>query len=192
MIDLRHRRSALTTASLAALTVLALSAMTTKAQGVPTPAPIVFFDIAGLDGAKQAAFYRDVFGWEGGPGGTLTVPVFGPTLAGALRTDPPSKVIYVGVDNVTSSLAQVVAHGGKIVRPPPGHAASNVARAAPSPHGRFCAGSARDERRIHSRSTPVFAPSVSRYRGRVQQASSRKLRRMISTLPCRCCAVASV
>ena len=81
------------------------------------PAPIVFFDIAGPDGAKQAAFYRDVFGWESGPGGTLSVPVSGPELGGALRADPANKIIYLGVDDVTASLAQVVAHGGKIVQP---------------------------------------------------------------------------
>ena len=81
------------------------------------PAPIVFFDIAGPDGAKQAAFYRDVFGWESGPGATLSVPVTGPVLAGALRNDPTNKVIYLGVDDVTASLAQVKAHGGKIVQP---------------------------------------------------------------------------
>ena len=79
-------------------------------------APIVFFDIAGIDGTKQAAFYRDVFGWESGPGGMLSVPVSGPALAGALRTDPANKIIYLGVD-VTASLAQVVAHGGKVVQP---------------------------------------------------------------------------
>ena len=49
------------------------------------PAPIVFFDIAGPDGAKELAFYRDVFGWESGPGGTLSVPVSGPALGGAIR-----------------------------------------------------------------------------------------------------------
>ncbi len=81
------------------------------------PAPIVFFDIAGPDGSKQAAFYKDVFGWETGPGSTLSVPIAGPVLAGALRSDPANKIIYLGVDDVTESLAQVVAHGGKVVQP---------------------------------------------------------------------------
>ena len=81
------------------------------------PAPIVFFDIAGTDGTKQAAFYRDVFGWQSGPGGTLSVPVAGSALAGALRTDPAGKIIYLGVNDVTASLAHVVAHGGRIVQP---------------------------------------------------------------------------
>ena len=81
------------------------------------PAPIVFFDIAGPDLAKQAAFYRDVFGWELGPGGTLSVPVAGAALSGALRQDPADKIVYLGVDDVTASLAQVEAHGGTIMQP---------------------------------------------------------------------------
>lgn len=100
----RPRQSALTKVFLTALTVLTLSGVETGAQGAPTPAPIVFFDIAGADGTKQAAFYRDVFGWESGPGGTLSVPVSGTTLAGALRTDPANKIIYLGVDDVTACL----------------------------------------------------------------------------------------
>lgn len=42
---------------------------------------------------------------------TLNVSVSGPALAGALRTDPTYNIIYLGVDDVTASLAQVVAHG---------------------------------------------------------------------------------
>ncbi len=80
------------------------------------PAPIVFFDIAGPDIVKQAAFYRDVFGWESGPGGMLSVPVAGPALMGTLREDPADKVIYLGVDDVTATLAQVEAHGGTIIQ----------------------------------------------------------------------------
>lgn len=87
------------------------------AHAAPAPAPIVFFDIAGTDLARQTAFYRDVFGWEAGPGGTLRVPVGGSPLPGLLRTDPADKIIYLGVDDVTGTLAQVVAHGGKIVQP---------------------------------------------------------------------------
>ncbi len=101
----------------AVLIALAFSAAAPVVKGAPMPAPIVFFDIAGPDAAKQTAFYRDVFGWENGPGGTLSVPVSGPALPGALRQDPAGKIIYIGVDDVTASLAQVVAHGGKIVQP---------------------------------------------------------------------------
>ena len=62
--------------SCAVLIAVALSTLKTPAQGTPMPPPIVFFDIAGPEGAKQAAFYRDVFGWESGPGGALSVPIW--------------------------------------------------------------------------------------------------------------------
>lgn len=80
------------------------------------PAPIVFFDIAGPDMAQQAAFYRTVFDWDVAPGGGFTAPVVAP-LPGTLRADPAQKIIYVGVDDVTATLARIVANGGKIVQP---------------------------------------------------------------------------
>lgn len=79
-------------------------------------APIVFFDIAGPDFASQAAFYKAVFGWEVGPGGSLTVSAQAP-LPGLLRVDPPEKVIYLGVADITATLAEVVARGGAVVAP---------------------------------------------------------------------------
>ena len=91
------------------------SLLATKAHA--EPAPIVFFDIAGPNLAAQSAFYRDVFGWSSAAGGTLTVPVRGPVMPGALRQDPANKVIYIGVSDVSAALAQVVAHGGGIVAP---------------------------------------------------------------------------
>ena len=78
--------------------------------------PIAFFDIAGPDQAAQEAFYAGVFAWEVGPGGSLTAPVQQP-LMGLLRTDPAEKVIYLGVPDVTATLAAVVAHGGQVVAP---------------------------------------------------------------------------
>ena len=80
------------------------------------PAPIVFFDIAGPDMAKQAAFYRTVFDWDVGPDGRFTAPAAAP-LAGTLRADPAEKVFYLGVDDVTATLAKIVANGGQIVAP---------------------------------------------------------------------------
>ena len=80
------------------------------------PAPIVFFDIAGPDMASQAAFYRTVFDWEIRPDGGFTAPAAA-ALAGTLRADPAGKIIYVGVDDVTATLARIVANGGKVVQP---------------------------------------------------------------------------
>jgi len=80
------------------------------------PAPIVFFDIAGPDMAKQAAFYRTVFDWDVAADGRFSAPAAAP-LAGTLRTDPAEKVLYIGVDDVTAALARIVANGGQVVAP---------------------------------------------------------------------------
>ncbi len=79
------------------------------------PAPIVFFDIAGPNPEAQNLFYAKVLCWTSA-GGQLTAPVTSP-LPGSLRADPPDKVLYLGVDDVTATLANVVAHGGTIDTP---------------------------------------------------------------------------
>ena len=86
------------------------------AQGGRMPAPIVFFDIAGPDMAKQAAFYRAVFDWDVAPDGRFSAPAAAP-LAGTLRADPADKVLYFGVDDVTAALARITAAGGQVVAP---------------------------------------------------------------------------
>ncbi len=95
---------------------LALAHPAAAATGGHMPAPIVFFDIAGPDMARQAAFYRTVFDWDVGADGRFTAPAAAP-LAGTLRADPAEKVIYIGVDDVTATLARIVANGGQIVAP---------------------------------------------------------------------------
>ena len=52
-------------------------------------------------------------GWQIGEAGTFTVPVTSP-LQGAVREDPVEKRIYVGVDDVSATLADVVRSGGSI------------------------------------------------------------------------------
>ncbi len=86
------------------------------APGGPMPAPIVFFDIAGPDLARQAAFYKAVFGWDVAADGRFTVASASP-LPATLRADPADKVIYLGVDDVTAALAKVTANGGSVVAP---------------------------------------------------------------------------
>jgi predicted enzyme related to lactoylglutathione lyase len=78
--------------------------------------PIVFFDIAGTDAAVLSSFYSHLFGWEIGPGGTFAVPVTSP-LPGAIRDDPPEKRIYIGVDDVTATLAAIEEAGGAVDAP---------------------------------------------------------------------------
>ena len=76
--------------------------------------PIVFFDIAGPDLASQSAFYAGGFGGEVAAGGNVTVPSHA-QLSGLLRVDPMEKVLYIGVDDVTATLAEVVRLGGQVV-----------------------------------------------------------------------------
>ena len=79
-------------------------------------APIVFFDIAGPDLAAQRDFYAQVFGWSPTPDGRVTVPA-ATALMGALRADPAEKMLYLGVADVTASLAKIVQQGGAIEAP---------------------------------------------------------------------------
>ncbi|MEJ0027752.1 MAG: VOC family protein [Rhizomicrobium sp.] len=78
-----------------------------------TPAPIVFFDIAGPDQDKQHAFYAGVFGWTIDPSGAIK----NAGLDGTLRKDPADKILYLGVPDVTAALAQVTAAGGTVIVP---------------------------------------------------------------------------
>jgi predicted enzyme related to lactoylglutathione lyase len=86
-------------------------------------APILFFDIAGPDIAKQMAFYENVFGWrptgdpyeDRGPKQNIMVTTAAPsTLKAALRTSAPEKVIYIGVPDITATLDKVVENGGRV------------------------------------------------------------------------------
>ena len=84
------------------------------------PAPIVFFDIAAPELAGQAAFYKEVFGWDVDAGGGFAVPVASP-LHGNLRVESPAqgpiaeRVIYIGVPDINAALAKITAHGGSVV-----------------------------------------------------------------------------
>lgn len=79
-------------------------------------APIVFFDIAGENHEAQTAFYSKVFEWEITDDGRFSVNVASP-LPATLRTDPAEKVIYLGVPDVTATLGQIEAHGGRVLAP---------------------------------------------------------------------------
>lgn len=81
--------------------------------GSMTSAPIVFFDIAGPDAAKLKQFYAGNFGWDIDAAGGIKTPA----LEGALRQDPPEKIIYIGVPDIDAAMAGVTASGGAIVTP---------------------------------------------------------------------------
>jgi len=78
--------------------------------------PIVFFDIAGADTAKQTSFYHSVFGWERDQRGNVSVPVTSP-LGGTIRAGSNETRLYIGVPDVTASLALITQHGGTVDAP---------------------------------------------------------------------------
>jgi uncharacterized protein len=79
-------------------------------------APVVFVDIAGPDIGQLASFYSNVFGWGIGTDGRFTISVASPLLA-TLRQDPADTMLYLGVDDVTASLAKIQGNGGAIIAP---------------------------------------------------------------------------
>ncbi len=79
-------------------------------------APIVFFDIAGPDLNAQSAFYSKVFGWDIAADGRFSAPA-APRLEATLRADPADKLLYLGVEDVTATLAEIVANGGSVDAP---------------------------------------------------------------------------
>ncbi|QEH32506.1 Glyoxalase-like domain protein [Aquisphaera giovannonii] len=78
--------------------------------------PIVFFDIAGPDDVALRNFYAAVFGWQADPFGQVRVDATTP-LPGMFRKRPPDTLIFLGVPDVSASLAEVDARGGKIEAP---------------------------------------------------------------------------
>jgi hypothetical protein len=104
--------------------MLGAAALTlTPVGAMATPAPIVFFDIAGTAQNNLAAFYKTVFDWDAGPDGRLApVPVASP-LPGLLRSEQggqgpvAERILYVGVPDIPAALAKITANGGQIVLP---------------------------------------------------------------------------
>ena len=81
------------------------------------PAPIVFFDIAGPDLAKQQAFYDVVLSIKTDAIGRFQAPAIGAAIPALLRTDPNETVVYFGVPDINATMQTVVANGGKIHAP---------------------------------------------------------------------------
>lgn len=76
-------------------------------------APIVFIDIAGPDEDGLRAFYESVFDWPTGQSATFA-PGNTANLDMTIRKDPAEKLFYIGVPDVTETLAKIEAAGGKI------------------------------------------------------------------------------
>jgi predicted enzyme related to lactoylglutathione lyase len=99
--------------SLHLVTLLAAASAGAAPCETHCPAPIVFFDIAGPDVAQLHTFYAKVFDWSINAQHAIDRASAG--VDGTLRQDPPEKVIYLGVPDVTAALAAVEAAGGTIV-----------------------------------------------------------------------------
>lgn len=78
--------------------------------------PIVYFEIAGPDGASLRSFFKNVFGWEIDGSSSIASRSTG-GLRGGIREDPSDKVLYMGVDDIDAVLTRVEANGGSIVLP---------------------------------------------------------------------------
>jgi predicted enzyme related to lactoylglutathione lyase len=87
------------------------------------PNTITYFEIAGPDSEKLAAFYANVFGWRTAP---HRFPHYfsvgaddGAGLAGGFRQEAqPERVLYVQVEDLQVALDKVVSGGGKVLIPP--------------------------------------------------------------------------
>lgn len=78
--------------------------------------PIVYFEIAGPDGAQLKAFYSSVFGWSIDATSTIAAASTG-GVRGGIRQDPAEKVLYLGVPDIVTALKQIEAAGGKTIVP---------------------------------------------------------------------------
>lgn len=78
--------------------------------------PIVFFDVAGGNADALRYFYAEVFDWRGDGDGQMSIPALTP-LSASIRQDPAEMRLYIGVPDVSASLAQIEAHGGSVDQP---------------------------------------------------------------------------
>ncbi|MGE0757358.1 MAG: VOC family protein [Pirellulaceae bacterium] len=107
----------------------------------PEVGTIGWFDLTVADAETIRDFYAAVVGWQATPVDMqgyqdycMTLPGSGETMAGICHKRgvnaalPPQWLLYITVDNLDHSVAQVTALGGQVVVPPRGSAE----------HGRFC------------------------------------------------------
>jgi len=85
-----------------------------SAQGAPANgAPVVFFSIFGPDGEQLQRFYTGLFEWTIAPNGDLSTTVTSP-LPATIAKGMAETIVYVGVDDITATLAKVQERGGTI------------------------------------------------------------------------------
>ena len=86
-----------------------VSAQTSGATG----APVVFFSIFGPEGEQLRRFYAGLFEWTIAPSGDLMTAVWSPLPANIGKGEAET-IVYVGVDDITATLARVKERGGTI------------------------------------------------------------------------------
>jgi predicted enzyme related to lactoylglutathione lyase len=84
-----------------------------SAQGAASGAPVVFFSIFGPDGEQLQKFYAGLFEWKIAPSGDLSTVVTSP-LQATIGKGMAETIVYVGVDDITATLAKVKERGGTI------------------------------------------------------------------------------
>jgi uncharacterized protein len=98
------------------VSALLLPTITSAQSAGTTGASVVFFSIFGPEGEQLQRFYAEVFEWTIAPSGDLSATVT-PPLSATITKGAPEILIYVGVSDVTATLAKVVARGGSIRYP---------------------------------------------------------------------------
>ena len=86
------------------------------AAQTPTGAPVVFFSIFGPEGEKLQQFYAGLFEWKIAPSGDMMTTVSSP-LPATIGKGVAETIVYVGVDDITATLAKVKERGGTIRYP---------------------------------------------------------------------------
>ena len=79
-------------------------------------APVVFFSIFGPEGEQLQRFYTDLFEWKIATNGDVMTAVTTP-LPANIGKGVAETIVYVGVDDITATLAKVVARGGTVRYP---------------------------------------------------------------------------
>jgi predicted enzyme related to lactoylglutathione lyase len=87
------------------------------------PRPVVHWEIEARDPERQAAFYKELFGWDVGEGPIMDIaPGLGgpePGPAGHIRQgDVPGVRLYVQVRELRASLARAAELGAKVLFEP--------------------------------------------------------------------------
>jgi len=85
------------------------SAQTAVAAG----APVVFFSIFGPQGEQLQRFYAGLFEWTIASSGDLSTGVSTPLPANIGKGEAET-IVYVGVDDITATLAKVKERGGTV------------------------------------------------------------------------------